>query len=195
MRPPLALLLLALGACSASSAPATPPADTGALDADASVADASIPEGGGGAPDCLNACCKDPRPASGGACATSDEGLVCETSTACAGGLLLPWSLTCTAGAWTKKGGTCDVGGGVADNGCPTSQPTPGSTCTLPEGTWCQYALSCPPKDCDAGAPVDASSGDGSASGGTGCAPVAGKVGPAFCRSGHWETTPLGSCP
>lgn len=89
----------------------------------------------------------------------------------------------------------CDVGGGVADNGCPTKQPNKGDPCSLPEGTWCQYALVCPAKDCDAGPAADASSGDGSASSGTGCATVAGKVGPAFCRSGAWDTTPLGTCP
>jgi hypothetical protein len=199
---PLALLSPLALACSSPSPAAEATGDAASRDAsDASpTGDASDDApaladslGGGGGPDCQNACCATPRPVAGGACATADAGLVCPTSTTCAGGLILPWSLTCVSGAWKASGGACDVGSGVADNGCPSSQPTKGSACTLPEGTWCQYALVCAPKDCDAGAVPDA--GDGATSGGTGCASVAGKVGPAFCRSGAWDTTPLGSCP
>jgi len=197
---PIASILLGCASSSHAAATSTLDAATGdAADVAASplgdaASDTALPPGGG-APECQNACCGTPAPAAGAACATADEGLVCPTTSTCAGGLILPWSLTCAGGAWNATGGVCDVGGGVADDGCPSAQPAKGAACTLPDGTWCQYALVCAPAGCDAGASADATIEDGSASSGSGCAPVAGKVGPAFCRSGAWDTTPLGACP
>jgi hypothetical protein len=156
---------------------------------DAGVGDGGD-RGGGGLPNCMGVCCTNPT--AGSACAAADEGTSCHGSTLCPGGLILSQTLQCTVGAWTAQSGVCSADGGLADNGCPGSQPANGTACSLADGGACQYALVCS-GTCDAGAP--SAGGDGGASAGTGCGPVAGRVGPAICRSGQWQTTPLGACP
>jgi hypothetical protein len=44
-------------------------------------------------------------------------------------------------------------------------------------------------------ADASADAGAGSIMTGTACASVSGKVGPAICRSGQWQTQSLGTCP
>lgn len=143
-----------------------------------------LPPLGGGGADCQGACC--PLPQLGATCAAADEGTTCSSSELCAGGLLLPQPIECDGGTWATQA-HCNPDGGVASNGCPSSQPVDGDACGLPDGTSCQYALVCP-STCDAGTP----SVDGGV--GTGCASPS-KVGPARCESGQWRTTSLGSCP
>jgi hypothetical protein len=130
-------------------------------------------------------CCVPPAP--GDVCSTANEGQSCQTSTTCPGGLLLPTTVTCTAGTWTTPA-ACDADAGVASNGCPDAQPANGAPCALPDGNSCQYALVCP-GTCDAGSTPPTDGGAG-----TGCVGLAGKVGPAICKGGAWQTTPLGTC-
>jgi hypothetical protein len=98
----------------------------------------------------------------------------------------------CKSGTWTAES-ACEADGGVASNGCPQSQPEAGAPCSLPDATtFCQYALVCP-SACDAGGAVAVST-DGGAVSTTGCVGPAGKVGPALCKAGIWQTQALGSC-
>ncbi len=194
----LAVVVVGLGVVACSSTPTSSSASDSATHdsgkpaefaGDASSDTGPRPLSNGGGPDCGGACCTKPQ--AGTACASTDEGVTCSESALCPGGLILPQPLKCQGGTWKQDGGECSLDGGVAGNGCPDSQPANATSCSLPEGTWCQYALVCPNK-CDAGTPP--AGGDGGWTTGTGCA-SASKVGPAFCRSGAWETTALGSCP
>jgi len=158
----------------------------------------SPPLTGGGPPDCFGPCCTIPQP--GSACDAGDQDASCATSASCgaanAATLTLPFNLVCNGQDWVAVGGDCGDSG-VADNGCPTSQPQNGTTCALDSGTSCQYGLQCS-GTCDAGSPVadaSADAGAGSIMSGTACASVSGKVGPAICRSGQWQTQSLGTCP
>ena len=153
---------------------------------------------GGGPPDCVGPCCTIPEP--GSACDAGDQDASCATSASCgaanAATLTLPFNLVCNGQHWVAVGGDCGDSG-VADNGCPTSQPQNGTACILDSGTSCQYGLQCS-GTCDAGSGVAdaaADAGAGSSMAGTGCVSVSGKVGPAICRSGQWQTQSLGTCP
>jgi hypothetical protein len=213
-----AMSLALLAGCSTSSnAPveASPDASAAAaLDASASPdasavpdADAAAPNtsggGGLGAPDCFGPCCSTPQ--AGAPCGDAGADASCPTSVRCDGGLGLPFSLVCDGQQWVAHGGYCGDAG-IADNGCPTSQPQSGAVCSLPDGTSCQYSLVCS-STCDAATTTpgdasgsvlttgDASAGSGSSAAGTGCASLAGKIGPAICRTGLWQTQALGTCP
>jgi hypothetical protein len=168
--------------------------EAGALGDDGSDGATGIINGsGGGPPVCVGGgCCGNETPDT--PCDTVDAGTQCPSATTCAGGLILPTTLTCVAGRWTVASGVCGPDGGVADNGCPNSQPANGAPCALPDGGHCQYGLMCSGV-CDAGMPPEASVADGSATAGTGCVSVSGRVGPAICNGGTWQTTPLGTCP
>lgn len=193
---PVALLGFS-AACSSSTElrPSNEPSSDSGSSVDSASADGSdasvVPAPGtnGGPPTCDSQCCA--RPVPGSACMAADEGKSCPDSTLCPGGLILPQSITCRSGAWTKTGGDCAPDGGTAGNGCPDAQPTNGAPCTLADGTWCQYARVCP-KTCDAGPPPPPPT-DGGTGTGVGCA-TASSVGPAYCRSGKWATTPLPAC-
>jgi len=204
--PIVAACLFAAG-CSTGGGAAS--ADAGALDqaaqaaadsglgSDSGSGDGGMPVlGGGGLPDCFGSCCTTPR--AGTACDAGEEDASCSTSVSCGAAgpsLTLPYSLVCNGEQWLAQGGDCGDGG-IADNGCPTSQPQNAAACTLPNGTSCQYGLVCA-GSCDAGASpsADAAATEGGIAAGTGCATVFGKVGPAICRNGQWQTEPLGTCP
>lgn len=157
-------------------------------DASRFTGDAGSP-GLGGGDVCTGPCCPEPSP--GEACSNADAGS-CKASVQCAAGLLLPVNVACVGGAWTTPA-TCEADGGVASNGCPQAQPVNGTSCSLPAATtYCQYVLVCP-SACDAGGSVLVPV-DGGAASGTGCVGAAGKVGPAFCKAGIWQTQVLGSC-
>jgi hypothetical protein len=166
----------------------------------------SPPLTGGGLPDCLGPCCMTPQP--GAVCDASEQDASCSTSVRCGDatgvGLTLPFNLVCNGQHWMAVGGNCGDSG-VADNGCPTIQPLNGAPCTLASGTSCQYGIMCS-ATCDAGSGPTGSAADsgaaqagdgsaGSAMAGTGCASLSGKVGPAICQSGQWQTQSLGTCP
>jgi hypothetical protein len=106
---------------------------------------------GGGPPDCVGPCCTIPEP--GSACDAGDQDASCTTSASCgaanAATLTLPFNLVCNGQHWVAVGGDCGDSG-VADNGCPTSQPQNGTACILDSGTSCQYGLQCS-GTCDAG--------------------------------------------
>jgi hypothetical protein len=164
-------------------------ADAGHARTDATRAARDTGGGGGGGDQCSGPCCPEPSP--GEACSVGDAG-ACPTSIQCAAGLLLPVDVACTGGRWTTEG-TCDSGGGVASNGCPGAQPVNGTPCELPDATAsCQYVLVCP-SACDAGGAVPVAA-DGGVASSTGCVGPAGKVGPAQCKAGAWQTQALGSC-
>jgi hypothetical protein len=148
--------------------------------------------GGGGPPVCAGVCCGNETP--GSPCDMVDAGMQCPGATSCPGGLILPTTLTCVAGKWSVASGVCGADGGVADNGCPDSQPANGAPCTLPDGGHCQYGLMCS-RVCDAGATPEASVAEGGIATSTGCVSISGRVGPAICSAGMWQTTPLGTCP
>jgi hypothetical protein len=202
-----ALVCLSLG-CSANSGAAS--ADGG--QADQSAPSTTLDDGGqpplntGGGPDCAGPCC--PIPQAGAACDAGDQDASCSTSVSCGSGngpsLTLPFNLVCDGQKWGAVGGYCGDGG-LADNGCPTAQPQNGAECALDSGTSCQYGLVCDTM-CDAGAVIatadagaqlagDGAAPSGSGMAGTGCTTVFGRVGPAICQSGQWQTQSLGTCP
>ncbi len=201
-----ALVCLSLGCGSSSRAAST---DGGGADQSApSTSDdgGQQPPNTGGAPDCAGPCC--PTPQTGAACGAGEEDASCPTSVSCGGGsgatLTLPFNVVCDGQKWVAVGGDCGDGG-VADNACPTGQPQNGATSALDSGTSCQYGLVCNTM-CDAGAVMPAAdagaqpTGDGAASSGsamagTACTTVFGRVGPAICQSGQWQTQSLGTCP
>jgi hypothetical protein len=191
-------LLFGCGSTASSAGTAADASDGGALveaggpSEDGSDGAMGIVNGGGGGPPVCQGCCGNETPSS--PCVTVDAGTQCPGATSCPGGLILPTTLTCLAGTWSVASGVCGADGGVADNGCPDSQPANASPCSLPDGTHCQYGLMCS-GHCDAGAAPEASVADGSATAGTGCVSTSGRVGPAICRNGMWVTTPLGTCP
>jgi hypothetical protein len=205
------LICLSLG-CSSGNA-ANP--DGGADQSTQPISDASTvtdstaddgaslpPNTGGGPPACLDLCCANPLP--GTACDGGALDASCPSSLSCGNAasatLVLPFNVVCNGQTWVAVGGDCGDGG-VADNGCPVSQPQNGAACTLDSGTSCQYGLRCS-GTCDAsstaagaGSPQTSDAASGSGVAGTGCASVAGKVGPAICSQGQWQTQSLGSCP
>jgi hypothetical protein len=179
--------------------------DDAALDANAG--DGGLPSppytGGGGPPVCTDVCCMNPPPGAG--CDGGALDASCSAYKSCgpahAANLNLAFTVMCNGQQWVAVGGDCGDAG-IADNGCPVTQPLNGAACTLDAGTSCQYGIMCS-GTCDAGSGAsDAAAqqaGDGSSGSnmaGTGCASISGKVGPAICgAAGQWQTQALGTCP
>jgi hypothetical protein len=163
--------------------------------------DGGQPNRGGGPADCFGPCC--PNPQAGTACDAGALDASCAAATSCgnraSATLTLAFTVVCNGGTWVAVGGDCGDSG-VADNGCPVSQPQNGAACTLDSGTSCQYGLQCSGR-CDAGSAADAGAqqatdaSSGSVMAGTGCVGVKGRVGPAICKLGQWQTQALGTCP
>jgi hypothetical protein len=201
-RTAISMWIVAFGAsCSSNATNAAPIApsdgstDTSTTPSSADAGNVLPPLGGGGPPDCTGPCCDVPQ--AGAGCSAADTDASCPSSVRCSGGLGLPFAVVCDGTHWSARGGDCGDSG-VADNGCPTSQPQDGHGCSLADATSCQYSLICS-GSCDAGSTsaVDAGSdaAAGSSMAGVGCAAVSGKVGPAICSGGHWATQSLGTCP
>jgi hypothetical protein len=145
------------------------------------------------------------NPRAGDACDGGALEASCQTSTSCGPAgtatLTLSFNVVCNGQQWVAVGGDCGDGG-IADNGCPVAQPQNGAACTLDAGTSCQYGIQCS-GTCDAGsgatdaaAQQTADGSSGSATAGTGCVGLKGKVGPAICGdAGQWLTESLGTCP
>jgi hypothetical protein len=108
---------------------------------------ARSPTPGGAASDgsnlgsCSGTCCT--KPAEGSACQTGDD-TTCSWAVTCPnGGLVIPYELTCTNGAWQLTNG-CPAEGQTDSRGCPASQPQNGTACTVTQSSsQCGYVLEC----------------------------------------------------
>lgn len=120
---------------------------------------------------CSGTCCS--KPAEGTACNTTSD-TTCTWAVTCPTGLVLPYEVTCTNGAWQVTNG-CPAEGQTDDRGCPARQPEDGAPCSLTTGGAgsCGYVLECTGYRKSA---IAQCFDDGTGSGTT------------------WNTTPLGVC-
>lgn len=115
-------------------------------------------------------CNSSKLPVEGEACdATKDT--TCSWAVTCPTGLVLPYEVTCTNGAWQVTNG-CPEEGKTDARGCPARQPENGTTCSLSPNTFqCGYVLEC-----------------------TGYRKSALAQCSGNATSGTWSTSPLGTC-
>lgn len=166
----VALVTVALVACSSEeqlNPQPLPPEDRGG-ESSPSPVPGQVGVGGSFSGNCNS----ENLPVEGGACDASKD-TTCSWAVTCKTGLVLPFELTCTNGAWQVTNG-CPDEGQTDERGCPARQPENGTSCSLaPNNFQCGYVLECTGYRKSA---VAQCSNNGTGSGTT------------------WTTTPLGSC-
>lgn len=123
---------------------------------------------------CSGTCCT--KPPVGSSCVSGDD-TTCSWAVTCPTGLVIPYQLTCTNGAWQVTNG-CPDEGQTDSRGCPARQPENGTACTVNQSSGfqqCGYVLECTGYRKSAVASCF-NNGTSGSSGTT------------------WNTTPLGTC-
>jgi hypothetical protein len=113
------------GSSGTAASSANPGSGTGGVGSSSS-------EGPPGSASCTGPCCTPPAVDS--ACPSTEEGMVCGGGNICPGRLNFAWQVSCRGGSWQPVGEQCpSLDGGVTAEGCPAQQPTPGTSCSLPD--------------------------------------------------------------